>query len=441
MLESEIETSPFGAYEEKVIVSLAFDAPEFYMTIAKNIEPKDFSTFETKFLITIIHDYINKKDIIPTREIIYDRVTKILSANDNCSAVLELINRRSNPREVKLIKSIIIDWARSKAFGKLYDDEALTAYEKRDFSKLEKIFDEATKITENSGKGLWFFNSTDILFEESFDQKLTTGFTKLDHYLNDGGPSKKEVLCYAANTGVGKSIALVNSAVANIKKSQKILHFSLEMSDRKTAQRYASCFANIKINEHKKHRDSLTDKLSKIKSTYAGDLVIYEFPPDEISVNEIYQTTDSLQRLHNWKPDVIVIDYLECMLSRRKSDNENDYLKQKNISTQIRGLAKNLDVLVLTATQTNREPGAGKDSKKKDDFAPAGLNRLAESYGKSMPMDYVVTINQSKDEYKSEIPKLRLFIAKNRNGKKEVSVTVNMNYEMMKMQQEEVEKI
>ena len=117
------------------------------------------------------------------------------------------------------------------------------------------------------------------------------------------------------------------------------------------------------------------------------------------------------------------------MMSRRSYYNKDDYIRQKRVSTELRGLASNEDVLLFTATQTNRELG----KKGKGDTDGGGgvidVNRVAESYGKMMPSDYVVSLNQSPDEYKEG--RLRFYIAKNRNGPKFKTISAKVNYETM----------
>ena len=119
------------------------------------------------------------------------------------------------------------------------------------------------------------------------------------------------------------------------------------------------------------------------------------------------------------------------------SDNKDEYMKQKGISTQVRGLAKNENVLVFTATQTNRSGNT-------TDESVLDVTKIAESYGKSMPMDYLVSINQSQDEYRSQFnasgvsvhpATARMYIAKNRNGPKFQTIEIKINYSTMSIQE------
>jgi replicative DNA helicase len=258
--------------------------------------------------------------------------------------------------------------------------------------------------------------------------------------IEGNGPAKGEILCWMAPTGVGKSILLPHSGIACLKRGCNVLHITCELSIAKTALRYAGAISNVEIHKRfeAQQRSKMLQALERVKSTYKGDLKIFEFPPDEISVDQIYHLITQLRRQWNWHPDVVVIDYLELMISRRDSDNVNDYTKQKQVATQLRGLARNEEVLVFTATQTNRQDPRSKGG-------PAGgligLNRVAESYGKMKPMDYVLSANQEMEEYNSDNPQLRLFFAKNRNGQKNKVVPVSINYKTFRMAEITTNKI
>jgi replicative DNA helicase len=161
--------------------------------------------------------------------------------------------------------------------------------------------------------------------------------------------------------------------------------------------------------------------------------VIYELPPAECSIDDIYGIIENNKKLHGWVPKVVVLDYLELMLSRHGHNNDRgDYARQQNVAMEMRGLANNENVLVYTATQTNR--GAISENQQEH----IDVNKIAESFGKAMPVDYVVSLNQTQDEYKrgfepdKKTPSvIRLWIAKNRNGPKFVSITTNVFYGRM----------
>jgi replicative DNA helicase len=431
------ESRPFGPNEEKAIVSLALDYPEFFAAIASQISHKYFYLTETRWVMAIIEKLYNKSNVVPSRGIVRDYAIKNLTVDDDYDAYLQVIDRKSDPREVILIKDTLIKWTRERAFGQLYSEEVVAAYENQDYETIEKVFEEARKITDVTTNGMWFFHELESLFQRDTEEKLTCGFPKLDEFLNEGGPTRGEVLCWMAPTGVGKSILLPHAGIACLKRKLNVLHVTLEMSRYKTALRYCGAMTNVEVHKRFEEKQKIKMQLEKLKATFGERLAIYEFPPDEINVDHIQQLLSQLRRQKGWNADVLVIDYLDLMVSRRASENASDYTKQKAVATQVRGLARNEKVLIFTATQTNREE-KGKPGQQQAGNANGGLidlNRVAESYGKMMPLDYVVTANQSRDEYNTDRPQLRLFIAKNRNGPKFKTITVSINYKTFRMEE------
>lgn len=432
--------SPFGPHTERTIIALSFESPEFFSTIGSRLSHKFFRMAETSFVMGIIEKLLEKTGHVPTRGAVRDIALKELTVDDDYERILEVVDHQINKREIDFVKQELIGWARDRAFGMLYSDEGIMAYERHDYDKLEEIFEDARRITDVTTNGFSFFDDAQLLFSRDRRDIFTTGFPKLDRMIEGGGPTKGEVLCWMAPTGVGKSILLPHSGIANLKRGSNILHVTLELSKQKTALRYAGAITNVEVHRRFEptYRAKMIQSLEKARITYGGDLKIFEFPPDEISVDHIYQLITQLRRQKNWHPDVLIIDYLELMISRRSYDNQNDYVKQKQVSTQIRGVAKNENLLVFTATQTNREDPK---AKKGPDGGVIGMNRVAESYGKMMPMDYVISANQEMDEYNNDKPQLRLWVAKNRNGKKHQKITVSINYKTFRLAEIQSKKL
>lgn len=434
------EDRPFGEHEEESIISLALEEPEFYTSVIKYISSSYFKKFSTQIVHLIIEKYVKKYGIIPTRQLLKDKVLKQLTADDDYEPIIALIEKRPSPRETPIIKDTIIEWAKYKAYGEIFDQNGIEAYSNKDYERLEKLFEEARRISDTKATGgIDFFNQTNLLFEEHLEEKLTCGFPKLDIWLNDGGPTRGEVVVFMAPTGVGKSLCMINSAVACLRRGLKVLHITCEMSEKKTMLRYGGVVSGIKIKDRKKKQKDVEERIEKFKATYANtSLKIYEYPPDEISVDQIYQLMDDLAKLHEWRPDVVVIDYLELLMSKNAADNKEEYTRQKRVSTQIRGLAKKSNVLVFSGTQTNRSD-TGKNSKGPVSNAPLDINKIAESFGKAMPLDYLISLNQTPEQYKTG--KIVLFIAKNRNGAKAMSVTTTVDYDTMLMLEDGIAKL
>jgi replicative DNA helicase len=459
--EADSVDTPFGPNMEAGIISLILDFPELYIPTSKFIKAELFVRPEVKYVIAALKQDYDKFGIIPTRALLHDRLAKQLTMEDPFEEILAIVDRPSDPREAPILRQTLREWVEHQSYAQLYSDEALAAHQRGDHEFLRKIVDSASSISMIGNQGFWFFDQIDEIFLDTAIEHISTGFKDLDKKLNEGGPSPGEVLIILAPTGVGKTLTLINMANAAVEQGYNVLFITFELSTYKTAIRLASRMSKTAIRDFSRANiDTLPDdEQQKIRASQAkvrgvvqdgrdknGDLVIYELPPDECSVNDVYGIIETNRKTKGWIPKIVVLDYLELMLSRHSHNNdEGDYTRQKSVATEMRGLAKNENVLVYSATQTNRMGVKGGNQGNNQgggaQAAPAhiDLDKAAESFGKAMPVDYVVSLNQTEDEYRrgdvaKNIPSvIRLWIAKNRNGPKFVSITTNVFYDKMEI--------
>jgi replicative DNA helicase len=244
---------------------------------------------------------------------------------------------------------------------------------------------------------------------------------------------------------------MCDNAFSALKQGHNVMYVTFELSTLKTAMRIAANMAetptanftatNIDDMEDvdvSKLRDMQSKVRRIVKKQYRGaELVIYDLPPDECSVDNVYSIIDTNRKMKGWVPKIVILDYLELMVSRRASMNDSDYTRQKSVATEVRGLARNENVLLISATQTNRSGASDRGGDRGDQEAGMrggsmiGLDKSAESFGKTMPVDYVVSLNQTMEQYNRPHPVIDLFIAKNRNGEKFKRVTTTVNYNRM----------
>jgi len=425
----------FAEYEEEAIVSLALDHPDLFMSAARFMKPDMFARLEVRMIIAEILNSYDEFSVIPTRKLLRSRLERYITVDDKFEEIFRIVDRQSEPREVPIIKDTLLKWSRTRAFGLLYSEEAVAAYHRGDFTYLEEIVQNANRIADVGNNGLWFFEDYQLLFQPDIVQHKTTGFPKLDKCLNNGGPSAKEVVIYMASTNVGKSILLCNTAISSIKGEgsngivgQDVLLVTFELDTIKTAMRCLASASGIPQDDLVNHQEYVTRMMTSMQKQYNKRFAIFEMSPDECSVNHIYALIDVLKRTENWKPDVVIIDYMDLMISRNQPYNSDDYTRQKHVANEIRGLAKNENVLVFTATQTNRSGASGEEI--------ADLKSAAESFGKQFAADYIISLNQTKSDRQSEPPRLKMFIAKNRNGPKHVLIPCEIKYDTMQVTEE-----
>jgi hypothetical protein len=195
---------PFGPYQEEATISLALDHPEFFTSAARFMKPEMFGKLEARWIIAEILNSFEKHGVIPTRKWLRSHLEQQVTEDDPYEEIFRLVERKSDPREVPLVKDTLLKWSRDRAYGLLYSDEAVEAFHRGDFAYLENIINEANRIADVGSAGFWFFENMEQLFQPDVIQHRTTGFPRLDRLLNNGGPGAKEVCCWLAGTNVGK---------------------------------------------------------------------------------------------------------------------------------------------------------------------------------------------------------------------------------------------
>lgn len=213
-------------------------------------------------------------------------------------------------------------------------------------------------------------------------------------YLNrvtKGGLPRKTLNVALAGTGVGKSLFMCHCAAANIVQGHNVLYITLEMAEERIAERIDSNLMNVALDEIALlPRDVFEKKLQRVKEKTVGQLIIKEYPTSSASAANFRHLLNELSQKKKFKPDIIYIDYLNiCSSSRLKqSANVNSYTYVKAIAEEIRGLAVEFNVPVVSATQTNRAGYSNSD---------VGLENTSESFGLPATVDMMFAIITSEE--------------------------------------------
>lgn len=181
----------------------------------------------------------------------------------------------------------------------------------------------------------------------------------LDYFnkITNGGLPNKTLNVALAGTGVGKSLFMCHVAASTLAQSKNVLYITLEMSEERIAERIDANLMNITLDQLKDlPKTMFENRIEKIKDKTNGKLIIKEYPTTGAHVGHFKALLNELQLKRQFKPDLIVVDYLNiCASSRFKAgSNINSYTLIKSIAEELRGLAVEENVPILSATQTTR---------------------------------------------------------------------------------------
>jgi replicative DNA helicase len=227
---------------------------------------------------------------------------------------------------------------------------------------------------ENSDERYQFYHTKED--KVPFDLELFNKITK-------GGLSRKSLSVALAGTGVGKTLFMTHCAAANMMAGMNVLYITMEMAEERIAERIDANLLDLTIDELKEvPKNVYVKKLDRVKSKTTGKLIVKEYPTASAGSAHFRHLLNELRLKKNFVPDVVYIDYLNiCTSSRMKmGSNVNSYTLIKAIAEELRGLAVEFNVPIMSATQTTRSGYSNSDM---------GLEDTSESFGLPATADFM----------------------------------------------------
>ena len=209
--------------------------------------------------------------------------------------------------------------------------------------------------------------------------------------ITKGGIPQKTLNIALAGTGVGKSLFMCHMAASTLMQGKNVLYITLEMAEERIAERIDANLMNITMDDlHELPKKMFTDRLSKIQTKTNGKLIIKEYPTASAHTGHFRSLIKELALKKSFKPDVIFIDYLNICSSSRFKGNANvgSYFYIKAIAEELRGLAVENNVPIMSATQTTRGGYANSD---------VGLEDTSESFGLPATADLMFALISTEE--------------------------------------------
>jgi archaellum biogenesis ATPase FlaH len=259
---------------------------------------------------------------------------------------------------------------------------------------IPKLLSDALAVSFDSSVGHDFLNDYALRYELYHSKEARIPFDiDLLNLITKGGLPKKTFNVFMAGTGVGKTLFLAHFAANNLMKGLNVLYVTMEMAEERIAERIDANILNIQINQlDTLTRDGYFSKFDKLKrrEPAPGRLIIKEYPTASASATTFRYLLNELKIKKNFVPDIIYIDYINiCASARLKmGSNVNTYSYVKAIAEELRGLAVEFELPIVSATQSNRTGITNSDP---------GLENTSDSIGLPMTVDFMVALVTSEE--------------------------------------------
>jgi KaiC/GvpD/RAD55 family RecA-like ATPase len=232
--------------------------------------------------------------------------------------------------------------------------QAADMIEKGDFDPVEKLIKDAVQISLTKDLGMDFWEDPSGMITRYFDSggQVSTGWPQVDKLLY-GGFSRGELNIFAGGSGSGKSLVMMNIALNWVQQGLHGVYVTLELSQELTGLRTAAMLTNMSTKDIRRDKDTAALKI-KMVGKKSGTYQVKALPAQS-NINDIRAFLKEYQIQTGRKIDFIMIDYLDLLMPVSAKVSPNDlFVKDKYVSEELRNLAKDLGVLMVTASQLNR---------------------------------------------------------------------------------------
>ena len=272
--------------------------------------------------------------------------------------------------------------------------------------KVKGLINDRNNITFNSDLGLDFFNAEDHNQREA--EKVSSGYNFVDRVLGGGYDKGGNLVVYAGEQNIGKSIYLANDAASFVKMGVNTVVITAEMAAHKFVKRIGSNLLSIDIGDYAekaKNHEYVKRRLETVGDGFTppGQLFIKQMPTSQATVLDIDAYLTQLEEEKQIKIGAVVIDYINILANYRNPNSENTYLKIKQIAEDLRAMGQRHDWLIVTATQITRGGYNSSDITMGDIAESAGLSHTADVMYGIIQDDLM----RASDEYWLKILKMR----------------------------------
>lgn len=385
--------------EKSILDNLIYNE-DFARKTIPFFKPEYFSGAE-KIIFEVIEAYVQKYNTLPAKEALLIDLANRRDLNDSqFNAGKELIDEMKHSEvDTQWITDQSEKFCKAQAIHNALLESINIAQENKnvdgilDVGMIPKLMSDALGVSFDSHVGHDFIDNAEARYEFYHKKELRVPFSGIDKLMKvtKGGLPQKTLNVIIAATGVGKSLFMCHCAADNLTMGKNVLYITLELAEEMVAQRIDANLLDVPIPQvADMPKDAYLNKMKNIGSKTSGRLIIKEYAPAAVGSANFRHLINELRIKKNFVPDIIYIDYLNlCISSRVKiTSNTNSYTLIKAVAEELRGLAVEFKVPVVTATQTNRGGMNASDIE---------LTDIAESTGVTHTADFILGIVSTED--------------------------------------------
>ena len=392
-------------FQIKVLSSL-LTHKEFLTNIHDIISDEYFENPAQKWAIKEILKYYDKYHTTPSLDILKVELQKVDNEVLQISIKEQLKEAYvTSDEDLEYVQEEFTNFCRNQQLKKALMS-SVDLLKGGDFDGIRFLIDNALKAGQDKNIGHEYIKDIEERYRENSRTTVPTPWERINGLLQ-GGLGNGDFGLIFGNPGGGKSWSLVALGGYAVRLGYNVLHYTLELGEDYVGKRYDAFFTKIPVNKVQLFRD----KVDEIIPQLPGQLIIKEFPTGRATVSTIESHINKVSGM-GIKPDMVIIDYVDLLSSRRKNRERKDEID--DIYTSTKGLARQLDIPIWSVSQVNR---AGAQDKIIEGDKAAG------SYDKMMISDFAMSLSRKKEDKVKNTGRFHLM--KNRYGMDGLTFSVN----------------
>ena len=383
--------------EESILKNL-FVSDTFTRKVIPYLEEDYFSDRSERLVYKQISEYFMKYNECPTHEALGIQMNDLSGYNDeeikNAMTVINECKQSTEETPHDFLVDETEKWCKDRAIynAVMESIQIIDKSSKREKGEIPDILKDALSVSFDQHIGHDFIEDADDRFMSynTVEDKLPFDLEMMNK-ITKGGLPNKTLNVVMAGTGVGKSLFMCHCASNNLMMGKNVLYISMEMSEEKIAERIDANLMNLPIQELSNlPKDMYDKKVKSIRDKTTGKLIVKEYPTATAHTGHFRHLLQELNLKKDFVPDIIYVDYLNiCASARmRAGSSVNSYTMVKSIAEEMRGLAVEFKLPIVTATQTNRQGFTSTD---------VGLEDTSESFGLPATADLMVALISTEE--------------------------------------------
>ncbi len=381
---------------EQTILKNLIQNEQFTRKCIPFLKPEYFTDTTERTVFEEIHTYFQKYTKPPTKEALLINLDNANSINEkvvqDAKSIVGKFESEETPQDWLVDETE--SWCKDRAIYIAVMDsiEVIDKKSQRSTGEIPELLKDALSVSFDTHIGHDQLEDSDDRFEFYHTEEEKIPFD-LEYFnkITKGGLPNKTLNIVLAGTGVGKSLFMCHQAASCLMMNKNVLYITLEMSEERIAERIDANIMNVPMKDIPDLSKKMYDKkVEKLKNKTKGKLIIKEYPTAAAHVGHFRHLLQELDIKKDFQPDIIFIDYLNICASHRirPGAGANSYTLVKSIAEELRGLAVEYDVPMVSATQTTRSGYGSTD---------IGLEDTSESFGLPATADLMFALITSDE--------------------------------------------